>query len=68
MTKDGLILYVDSSYSDSYKIGSNTWVNLNGDKNLSLQNKPTFKDEFKGILQFNGTNFKYLISITAKAS
>ena len=56
MTKDGLILYVDSSFSDSYKIGSDTWVNLNGDKNLSLQNNPKFSDEFQGILKFNGQN------------
>lgn len=56
MTKDGLILYVDSSFSDSYKIGSDTWINLNGDKNLSLQNNPKFSDEFQGILKFNGQN------------
>lgn len=54
---DGLILTLDAANPKSYPSSGTTWNDLSGNgNNGTLVNGPTFNDENKGLLIFDGVN------------
>lgn len=54
---DNLILYVDSANPSSYSSGSGIWDSMGfGENFFTLNNGPTFSNDYAGILTFDGTD------------
>ena len=54
--QDGLIFAVDAANKKSYTSGSDTWVDLAGSNDGTLENNPTFTTENGGGFVFDGTD------------
>ena len=62
LVRNGLVLCLDAADKQSYSGSGNIWRDLsNRTSNASLVNSPTFSNNNKGIIQFNGST-QYAIS------
>ena len=54
---NGLVLYLDTAFAESYPKGGTTWYDLSGNGNHgTLTNGPTFNSGNGGSIVFDGTN------------
>jgi len=68
LVTNGLVLCLDAADKQSYIGSGNIWRDLsNRTSNATLVNSPTFSNNNKGILQFNGSN-QYAISTFTNTS
>jgi hypothetical protein len=57
--QSGLKLYIDASNPQSYPTTGNTWFNLYGPQNVTLQNNPSFSTDNGGLIYFNQSLSQY---------
>ena len=68
ITKDGLVLHLDASKSNSYPGSGDTWYDLSGNQNNgTLVNNPTFSSDVGGSIVFDGTNYVDTIDVSSYA-
>ncbi len=53
---DGLVFAVDAANYESYPGSGTIWGDLVGDASPTLQNGPTFLNEFGGVISYDGAN------------
>ena len=57
---NNLIFYLDCANKQSYPTSGNTWYDISGrNRNATLYNNPTYRNQNGGILSFNDTTFQY---------
>jgi hypothetical protein len=60
IVKNNLVFNLDASNVQSYPATGNTWYDISGrNRNATLYNSPTFRNENGGILSFSDTSFQY---------
>ena len=62
---DGLSLYLDTKFSQSYNVGNNTWYNISGlgyKNNGTIINSPVYTSDYDGIFLLDGTNDYFTVS------
>lgn len=56
VVEDGLVLCLDAASKRSYGGSGTTWTDTVGQKNIALQNGPTFSSDNGGVINFDGSN------------
>ena len=66
MVSDGLVVYVDAANPRSYSGTGNTWYDLRGNRNFTLQNNPPFfANSAGGSIGFTAANSHWASSSTS---